>query len=70
MNHYHCDIIAYKAKDGDKLLDSTTVSIIGFLDETSTIKKAQELLPGRLYHLARLWECNTCTFNKKQKNNG
>lgn len=66
-NHYHCDIIAYKEKTAEgNLLQSTVISLIGYNTELMALQKAEELLPGRMYHISKVWQCNQCQQNRDQ----
>lgn len=66
MNHYHCTVIGYDEMTDDfkSFKGGCDVSLIGFLNEGEAIERTKKLIKKPKYHLARVWQCNTCPYQE------
>lgn len=45
----------------------TEITVIGYFTPEEAIEAAKQIMPGKdMYHVGRVYECNTCRFQQDQ----
>lgn len=68
--HYHWSFLAFNEDDRfkddpTKIRHAVEVTVIGYQDEAQALSAVMDLINREVYKLQRVWECDTCQFQKE-----